>query len=60
MRKRDLIQAAAVNLRLVMRQILGAGSPREVANRHSALFLTLRVLFAWALSARKWILHTRS
>ena len=52
-RKRYLIQAAGFNLGLVMRQILGAGTPREVANRHSALFVTLRILSAWAFSALK-------
>jgi transposase len=39
--KRLLVHAAAFNLGLVMRQLLGRGTPRGLQGYHAALFLTL-------------------
>jgi len=52
-RKRYLIHAAAYNLSLVMRTLLGAGTPREAANRLKALLALLSTLIAWVLSKPK-------
>ena len=51
--KRLLVHVAAFNLGLVMRKMLGRGTPRGLQGYHSALFLTLLRLLcaAWA-SAR--------
>jgi len=40
-RKRLLIQAAAFNLSLILRQVLGAGTPRQAADLHRALLMGL-------------------
>jgi transposase len=37
--KRQLIHVGAFNLSLILRELLGAGTPRELANRNSALVL---------------------
>lgn len=55
MTKRYLIQAAGFNLSLVIRQILGAGTPREVANRHWALKNTLHTLFPCVLAGLNFL-----
>jgi hypothetical protein len=44
--KRQLIHAAAFNLSLIFRKLLGAGTPREWKNRGGALFLSLLRLFS--------------
>jgi transposase len=49
-RKRYLIQAAAYNLSLLMRQMLGAGTPREAAARLEATFPLVSALIAWVAS----------
>lgn len=61
-RKRYLIQAAAYNLGLLMRQMLGAGTPREAVARLRALFELVRALIAWVAScidSRRLTLTTR-
>ena len=46
--KRQLIHLGAFNLSLILRQLLGAGTPRELRNRIRRLFLLL-----WALWTRR-------
>jgi transposase len=46
--KRQLIHLGAFNLSLILRQLLGAGTPRELRNRIRRLFLLL-----WALCTRR-------
>ena len=43
--KRQLIHVGAFNLSLILRQLLGAGTPREWKNRFGNLVLTLSLLF---------------
>jgi hypothetical protein len=43
--KRQLIHVGAFNLSLILRQLLGAGTPREWKNRFGRLVLTLYLLF---------------
>ena len=50
--KRQLIHVGAFNLSLIFRQNLGAGTPRELANRHRRL-----IVVVWSLRAA---LKTRS
>jgi transposase len=52
-RKRYLIQAAAFNLGLVIRQFMGVGTPRGAADRRSAMFAILRTLVVWTLARLK-------
>ena len=47
--KRQLIHIGAFNLSLVLRQMLGAGTPREWKNRGSML-----LLFVYFLLTRRW------
>lgn len=49
-RKRYLIQAAAYNLSLLMRELLGAGTPREAVARREAILQLVRALIAWVTS----------
>src|SRR5437879_276705 len=44
--KRQLVHVGAFNLSLILRQLLGAGTPRELRNRLSRLVLTVYLLFA--------------
>ncbi len=46
--KKLLLQAAACNLALVLRQLLGAGTPRGLQDRIAELFL----LVLWITAAR--------
>ena len=48
MQKKLLLQAAACNLALVLRQLLGAGTPRGLQDRIAELFL----LVLWITAAR--------
>ena len=48
MQKKLLLQAAACNLALVLRQLLGAGTPRGLQDRIAELFL----LVFWITAAR--------
>jgi len=43
--KRQLIHVGAFNLSLILRQLLGAGTPREWKNRGGVLFLFVYLLF---------------
>jgi transposase len=47
--KRQLIHIGAFNLSLILRQMLGAGTPREWKNRGAMLFL-----FVYLLFTRRW------
>jgi transposase len=51
--KRYLLQAAAFNLSLVLRQLLGRGTPRGLADAAERLL----VLFALCLAAYRWARH---
>jgi len=44
--KRQLVHVGAFNLSLILRKLLGAGTPRELRNRLSRLVLTVYLLFA--------------
>jgi len=44
--KRQLIHVGAFNLSLIFRQMLGAGTPRELRNRQSRLIFVLLALIA--------------
>jgi transposase len=59
-RKRYLIQAAAYNLSLLMRQMLGAGTPREAVARREALLKLVRTLIAWVTSGTDSLLSMLS
>lgn len=48
--KRQLIHVGAFNLSLILRSILGAGTPRELRNRQGALLLAFLCAFAAHLS----------
>jgi hypothetical protein len=52
--KRQLVHVGAFNLSLVLRQLLGAGTPRELRNR-----LGTRILQVFLLLSR-WNAHRRS
>src|SRR5271168_4626609 len=43
--KRQLVHVGAFNLSLILRKLLGAGTPREWKNRFGSLVLTLSLLF---------------
>jgi hypothetical protein len=46
--KRQLIHVGAFNLSLILRKILGAGTPRELKNRATRLLLQIfRLLTCW-------------
>ena len=52
--KRLLIHGAAFNLSLILRKVLGAGTPREFGNLHIGLFAAIRT--AWAgFFAPRWL-----
>ena len=58
-RKRYLIHAAAFNLGLLMRQMLGAGTPRELANAVArARALLLRAAALWSTLIGWWLCRT--
>ena len=42
--KRQLVHVGAFNLSLILRQLLGAGTPRELRNRSGQLVLSLLLL----------------
>jgi transposase len=48
--KRQLVHVGAFNLSLVLRKLLGAGTPREWKNRAARLILRLSFWFAYQLS----------
>jgi transposase len=45
--KRQLVHVGAFNLSLILRQLLGAGTPRELSNRSSQLVLSLFLLLSY-------------
>lgn len=51
--KRQLIHIGAFNLSLILRRMMGAGTPREWRDRSAAAFLLLWALMA-ALESHKW------
>ena len=51
--KRQLIHVGAFNLSLILRQLLGAGTPREWKNRFGRLVLTLYVLFTCRINQKR-------
>jgi transposase len=54
--KRQLVHVGAFNLSLILRQLLGAGTPRELRNRSGRLVLNLLVLLWYG----KWSARCRS
>jgi hypothetical protein len=48
--KRQLVHVGAFNLSLVLRKLLGAGTPRELKNRAPRLILRLSYWVAYQLS----------
>ena len=51
--KRQLIHVGAFNLSLILRKLLGAGTPREWKNRFGRLVLTLYLLFKCRISQKR-------
>src|ERR1700691_2505255 len=45
--KRQLVHVGAFNLSLILRQLLGAGTPRQMSNRSSQLVLSLLLLLGY-------------
>ncbi len=52
--KRQLIHVGAFNLSLILRQLLGAGTPREWKNRFCRLVLTLYSLFTCRMNQKRF------
>src|SRR6266700_463937 len=52
--KRQLIHVGAFNLSLILRQLLGAGTPRELKNRFGRFVLTLYVLFTCRMNQKRF------
>src|SRR5713101_6682782 len=52
--KRQLIHVGAFNLSLILRQLLGAGTPREWKNRFGRLVLTLYLLFTCRINQKRF------
>src|ERR1700757_273902 len=52
--KRQLIHVGAFNLSLILRQLLGAGTPREWKNRFGRLVLTLYLLFPCRMNQKRF------
>src|SRR5450759_522778 len=52
--KRQLIHVGAFNLSLILRQLLGAGTPREWKNRFGRLVLTLYLLFTCRMNQKRF------
>ena len=50
--KRQLVHVGAFNLSLILRQLLGAGTPREWKNRFGRLVLTLYFLFTCRINQK--------
>jgi len=51
--KRQLIHVGAFNLSLILRKLLGAGTPREWKNRFGRLVLTLYLLFTCQINQKR-------
>src|ERR1017187_91902 len=52
--KRQLVHVGAFNLSLILRQLLGAGTPREWKNRFGRLVLTLYLLFPFRTNQKQF------
>jgi len=52
--KRQLIHVGAFNLSLILRQLLGAGTPREWKNRFGRLVLTFYLLFTCRMNQKRF------
>jgi len=52
--KRQLIHVGAFNLSLILRQLLGAGTPREWKNRFGRLVWTLYLLFPCRMNQKQF------
>src|SRR5229473_2973429 len=52
--KRQLVHVGAFNLSLILRQLLGAGTPREWKNRFGRLVLTLYLLFTCRMNQKRF------
>jgi transposase len=53
--KRQLIHVGAFNLSLVLRQLMGAGTPREWKNRSGALILRLWLWLPYSRGPNRWV-----
>jgi transposase len=51
--KRQLVHVGAFNLSLILRKLLGAGTPRELKNRLGRLVLTLYLLFTCRINQKR-------
>ena len=51
--KRQLVHVGAFNLSLILRQLLGAGTPREWKNRFGRLVLALYLLFTCRINQNR-------
>jgi hypothetical protein len=51
--KRQLIHVGAFNLSLILRKLLGAGTPREWKNGFGRLVLTLYLLFTCRINQKR-------
>ena len=51
--KRQLVHVGAFNLSLILRKLLGAGTPREWKNRVDRLVLTLYLLFTCRINQKR-------
>ena len=51
--KRQLIHVGAFNLSLILRKLLGAGTPREWKNRFGRLVLILYLLFTCRINQKR-------
>ena len=52
--KRQLIHVGAFNLSLILRKLLGAGTPREWKNRFGRLILTVYLLFTCRIDQKRF------
>jgi len=51
--KRQFVHVGAFNLSLILRKLLGAGTPREWKNRFGRLVLILSLLFACRINQKR-------
>ena len=53
--KRQLVHVGAFNLSLILRRLLGAGTPREWKNRFGRLVLVLHLLFTARINQKRLV-----
>src|SRR5947199_46268 len=58
--KRQLIHVGAFNLSLILRKLLGAGTPRELRNRFGRLVLLVYLLFTRRINQQRFCRSRRS